>query len=201
MNPRPPKLPVVITLDPALALAAEGPSSRLKTLFELGRRLLEREAPADVMLAIQEIVVDHFMPERSCVLRIARDGAVVPISSTRLNLTGPMEEWPLSQPVVRKVRESGHSVLGTDVVQDTPEEGSPRPPKLRLRSVLCAPLGRPPVRGLVYLDSREGRGRNYHRDDLDFLTALSVHAAMILDRAYAYTRAKEALVRARGSSE
>ena len=200
MTTRPPKLPVIVTLDPSLALAAEGPTSRLKTLFELGRRLLEHDDPGHVLLALHASLVDHFMPERSCVLRIARDGSVVPIAATSLNLVGPVDDWPLSQPVVRKVRETGHAVLGTDVAQDTPDEGAARPAKLRLRSVLCAPLGKPPVRGLVYLDSREGRGRNYHRDDLDFLTALTVHASMILDRAYAYARAKEALGRTGGSS-
>ena len=200
MTPRAPKLPVLVTLDPSLALALEGPSSRLKALFDLGRRLLERDDPAQLLLAMHETLVDHFMPERSCVLRIARDGSVQPIAATSLNLVGPVDDWPVSQPVLRKVRETGLAVLGTDVAHDTPAEGATHPPTLRLRSVLCAPLGKPPVRALVYLDSREGRGRNYHRDDLDFLTALTVHAAMILDRAYAYARAKEALGRSGDSS-
>jgi GAF domain-containing protein len=192
LSPRPPKLPVIVTLDPSLVLAAESPSSRLKALFDLGKRLLEREDPEQVMLGIHETILDHFMPERSCVLRVTRDGSVRPISSTGFNLTGPQENWALSQPVMRKVRDTGHSVLATDVMKDAPEEGAPHRPKLRLCSVLCAPLGRAPVRGLLYLDSREGRGRTYHRDDLDFLTALSVHASLIVDRAYALARAKKA---------
>ena len=191
MSPRPPKLPVIVTLDPSLVLAAEGASSRLKALFDLGKRLLEREDPEQVLLGIHETILDHFMPERSCVLRVSRDGSVRPISSTGFNLTGAPDTWPLSQPVMRKVRDTGHSVLATDVTKDAPEDAAPQAPKLRLRSVLCAPLGRAPVRGLLYLDSREGRGRTYHRDDLDFLTALSVHASLIVDRAYAYARAKK----------
>jgi GAF domain-containing protein len=192
-RPRAGKLPVLVTLDPALALDAEGRGSRTKILFDVTRRLLEAQEPAQVLLAIHESVVEHLAPERSCLLRVARDGEIQPLSSTGFNLSGPLEEWPVSQPVLRKVRETGHSVLATDVTQDAPEPLEARPPKLRLRSVLCAPLSRTPVRNLLYLDSREGRGRTYHRDDLDFLTALTVHASLILERAYALARAKQAL--------
>jgi transcriptional regulator with GAF, ATPase, and Fis domain len=190
---RSPKLPTIVTLDPAQALAGEGSSSRLKALFDIGRLLLEQSEPGQVLVTIHQMVVSHLEPERACLLRVARDGSLKPVSTTNLDLTGTPDEWPVSQALLRKVRDSGLAVLATDVARDS-EVGVPgRVARLKLRSVLCVPLSRAPVRGIVYIDSREDHGRMFHRDDLDFLSALAVHASLILDRAYAQSRASEAL--------
>jgi GAF domain-containing protein len=191
-RPRNPKLPLLVTLDPSHALAAEGASSRLKGLFEFGRRMLEQTDPAQVMGAMHQAIVEHLQPERACLLRLARDGSVHPLAGTRIDLFGPVESWPVSHAVLRKVRDTGLAVLATDVSQEA-ELPSGGPQKLKLRSVLCAPLSREPVRGVLYLDSREGHGRTYHRDDLDFLAALSVLASLMLDRTYGNKRTADAL--------
>jgi Nif-specific regulatory protein len=149
-----------------------------------------------VLVAIHQMVVSHLEPERACVLRVARDGSLKPISTTNLDLTGGPDAWPLSQALLRKVRDSGLALLATDVARDR-EPAAAGSPRLKLRSVLCVPLSRTPVRGIVYLDSREGHGRMFHRDDLDFLTALSVHASLILDRTYTHHRTSEALQQSR----
>jgi hypothetical protein len=191
VTPRNPKLPVIVTLDPSQALATEGSTSRLRGLFVLARRVLEQTEPAPVFTAIHEAIAEHLQPERAALLRLSRDGSVVPLTSTRLDLSGPPEKWPISHAVLRKVRDTGLAVLATEVSQEAAEPDGRA--HVKLRSVLCAPLSRTPVRGVVYLDSREGFGRTFHRDDLDFLAALSVLATLVLDRAYGGHRTVEAL--------
>jgi transcriptional regulator with GAF, ATPase, and Fis domain len=196
-RPKTPKVPALVTLDPSEALSTEAPASRLKALYDVGRLLLEQTDPARVLESIHATVVAHLGPEHACVLRVAADGSLQPLATTCLDLDGPMEGWPVSQTVLRKVRDSGLAVLATDVGQDPDLDGAGSIHRLRVRSVLCVPLGRAPVRGLVYLDSREEHGRTFDQDDLEFLTALSVHASLILDRAYAHHRATEDLNRSR----
>jgi hypothetical protein len=189
---RNPKLPLIVTLDPDQALVGEGATSRLKGLFEFSRRMLGHTDPAQVMGAMHETIVEHLQPERACLLRFARDGTVHPLAGTRLDLFGPAETWPVSHAVLRKVRDTGLAVLATDAAHE-PEAGAAGSQRLKLRFVLCAPLSRAPVRGVLYLDSREGHGRTFHRDDLDFLAALSVVASLMLDRTYGARRTAEAL--------
>ena len=56
------------------------------------------------------------------------------------------------------------------------------------------PLGRRPVRGVLYLDTQASE-RAFTAEDLDFATALAVHAALVLDRAEEHARTAEALAR------
>jgi len=185
--------PRLVSLDPREALAGESHASRLKALYEIGRRMLEPSDPREVLTAVHDTVVAHLGPERACVLAVERDGSLRPLVTTALDLSGPPSGWALSQTVLKRVRDSGLALLATDVAQDPEfaEAGSVH--RLGMRSVLCVPLGRSPVRGLIYLDSREGRGRSFQRDDLDFLTAVSVHASLVLGHADERSRTSEAL--------
>jgi transcriptional regulator with GAF, ATPase, and Fis domain len=192
-GPNLPKLPALVTLDPSQALASEGSASRLRALYDIGRLLLQQTEPAQVLAAIHETVVTLLAPERAALLQVDDAGALRPLVTTAVDLDGPPEAWPLSQTVLRRVRDGGVAVLANHVAGDREISAAESTRRLGLRSVLCVPLRRAPVRGLIYLDSREGHGRNFERDDLEFLTALAVQASLILERLREHRQTADAL--------
>ncbi|MCH7615012.1 MAG: GAF domain-containing protein [Nitrospinae bacterium] len=52
--------------------------------------------------------------------------------------------------------------------------------KYKIQSVLCVPMGTNPVKGLIYA-SRGRKSGFFGPEDLEFLTAISVYAALDLD--------------------
>src|SRR5262245_8930391 len=96
------------TVDPTQPLAAATlAASRLVSLYDISRHLLEPGEPKDVIRRILEALVEHLQPERACVLGADPDGSWQPLAAHSLDLDGPPEEWPLSQSVLRHVRETG----------------------------------------------------------------------------------------------
>jgi transcriptional regulator with GAF, ATPase, and Fis domain len=179
-----------VTLDPARALqdeAALGSAARLRALYELGRLLQEEDEPARLLAAIHETVVRQLGAEHACLLEVAGDGGLRPVATRGLDLNGAPEDWPVSGTALRRVRETGLALLASDVSEDPELGGAGSIRRLRVRSVLCAPLGRGRVRGLLYLDNR-GDGRGFDRDDLEFLTAVSAYASPLLERAEQHQR-------------
>jgi DNA-binding NtrC family response regulator len=81
--------------------------------------------------------------------------------------------------VIRHVVESGLAVLASDIRQDAQFAEAESIQRFRIRSILCVPLGSP-ARGVVYLDNRSARP--FAPADLEFLTAVSLYASLVLDR-------------------
>jgi DNA-binding NtrC family response regulator len=127
------------------------------------------------------------------------------LAGHRLDSSRPVDEWPLSRTVLRRVRESGLAVLAYDSLADARFTAVESVHRLGIRSVMCVPLlgrGEPgrkgagpgtaaPVRGLVYVDSRIRH--SYAPEDLDFLNAVSLYASRLLERAEELARTAEAL--------
>ncbi len=183
------------TLDPRYPLAdaqANVAAARLVALYEIGRQLLEQREPAAVLRSILDSLVTHLRPERACVLAVAADGAYRPLAAHAIDLTGAPDRWPISRSVVRHVLDGGLAVLASDVRRDTQFGETESVQRFKIRSVLCVPLGRDPVRGVVYLDTRSDL-RPFTREDLEFLTAASLYASLVLDRTEELLRASEAL--------
>ena len=83
-------------------------------------------------------------------------------------------------------------MLTQDAQTDISFAGTQSVTKLKIRSVMCVPLGGQTVRGLIYADRRK-KGRFFIREDLTFLTAVSVYASSILERAEEHSRTSAAL--------
>jgi DNA-binding NtrC family response regulator len=182
------------TLDPRKPLAAQSPelpSSRFVALYEIGRQLLEKKDPADVIRTILAAVVEHLRPDHACVLAVGKGGIFRPLAAHAMDLDTPAERWPLSHSVVRHVVESGLAVLASDIRGDAQFGDAGSIQRFRIRSVLCVPLGTPP-RGVVYLDTRSDR-TPFAAADLEFATAASLYASLVLDRAEEYARTASAL--------
>lgn len=183
------------TLDPSaplVAWAATGSSSRLVAIYEIGRELLEQHEPGQVMRKIHEAILAHLRPDHFCVLSIQPDGGYQPVTSHNLDLVPGAGEWPLSHTVLDRTRASGLALLSFDAEIDSKLSQSGSVKRLRIDSVMCVPLGRKPVRGLVYADVR-GKKRAFNQEDLAFLTALSVYASLILQTVEECVRTSEAL--------
>jgi DNA-binding NtrC family response regulator len=177
------------TLDPQRPLAELRGEGRFLAIYEIGRHLIEQKEPREVIGTIQHAIVEHLKPDHACVLTVAGDGSCLPLATHNLDLRGPFQSWPLSHTVLMRARESGLAVLALDSLAGLEDAESVQ--RLRIRSVMCVPLGRKPVRGLIYVDNRVLRP--FTRDDLDFLTAVSLYASLVLERAEEYLRASEAL--------
>jgi Nif-specific regulatory protein len=182
------------TLDPGSPLSAESLGGRFLAIYEIGRRMLDEREPARVVEAIQSALVEHLRPDHACALAAQADGSWRPLAAHGLDLTGPPERWPLSQTVLRRVRADGLALLATDAQRDAALDAAGSVHRLRIRSVLCVPLGAP-LRGVLYLD-RRGGGGGFTRADLEFLTAVARYASAVLERAFEWADASQA-VRAR----
>jgi len=185
------------SLDPSQPLAFESSlqsSQRLRALYDIGRLALSAQAPLDALRSIQLALVEQLEPEHACVLAVRDGGAVRGILAHNLDLEPAQEKWDLSQTVLQRVVQTGLGLLVTDARTDAEVGAADSVHRLRIRSILCVPLGRDPVRGMIYLDSRKSR-RRFDRDDLEFLTAVSFHATQVLDRADEQLRANEVLER------
>ena len=146
------------TVDPRRPLpggtAAFAPS-RFLTLYEIGRQLLERREPGEVLDAVRGALLEHLEPDHACLVAVDGDG-LRPVFAHGLDLSGPAEEWPLSLTVVRRARDEGIAVLASDIKSDAAFAGAESIQRFRIRSVLCVPLGQP-AQGVLYVDNRSER--------------------------------------------
>ena len=186
--------PPETTLDPGrpLSAAPSAPAERLAALYDIGRELLAQRDPARVLPTIHRALVEHLRPDHACVLAVGSDGSCRPVTVHALDLDGPPEGWPLSRTVLHRARSSGLAVLSSDTLRDAAFDQAGSVHRLSIRSVMCVPLGKDPVRGLVYVDIRQDRCA-FTREDLEFMTAVSLYAALVLERAEEQARTTEAL--------
>jgi transcriptional regulator with GAF, ATPase, and Fis domain len=184
------------TLDPSAPLAscasASGLGRRFLSIYEIGRQLLAQREPARVIRTILDAIVASLGPDHACVLALDRGGSCRALATYHLDLTGPEAAWNLSHTVLRRVRETALAVLAADVRKETDLLDAESVQRFRIRSVICVPLGVAPVRGFVYVDNR-GERREFGAEDLEFLTAVSLYASLVLDRAEEQLRTAEAL--------
>jgi transcriptional regulator with GAF, ATPase, and Fis domain len=180
------------TLDPRRPLPAGDAAlgaGRFGAVYAIGRQLLEQTDPATVLRTIHDAIVEHLRPDRASVLTVEGEGFRARLAHN-LPADRPTDEWPLSWSVVRHVTESGLAVLASDIRQDTQLGETESIQRFRIRSILCVPLGSP-ARGVVYLDNRSARP--FTPADLEFLTAVSLYASLVLDRTEELARASKAL--------
>jgi putative nucleotidyltransferase with HDIG domain len=93
------------------------------------------------------------------------------------------QQFLFSQTIVRKVADSGESVLTTNAQQDPRFEGNLSVAAYQLRSILCAPLKiKDDLIGVIYVDNRAKAGL-FQNSDLDVIKAFADQAAVAIDNA------------------
>ncbi len=178
------------TLDPAAPLpdeAATSASGRMRALYEIGKLLLEQRDVGQVLRTFQRAIIEHLAPDHACVLAVSPHGAYRPLAVHALDLDRPEDDWSISRTALERSRESGLALLATDVLRDPKFEKSVSVQKFGIRSVICVPLGKSPVRALIYVDRRDHQP--FDRRDLQFLTAAAGYASLLLDRIEEHDRA------------
>jgi transcriptional regulator with GAF, ATPase, and Fis domain len=180
------------TLDPRRPLAVTSAAlgaGRFGAVYEIGRQLLEQTDPETVLRTIHDAIVSQLAPDRACLLTLAGKGFRARLVHN-LPADHPPEQWPLSWSVIRHVVESGLAVLASDIRQDAQFAEAESIQRFRIRSILCVPLGSPAA-GVLYLDNRSARP--FATADLEFLTAVSLYASLVLERTEELARTSAAL--------
>jgi len=144
---------------------------RLKALYILG----EEVHRSDNYNSISSLALDFFQallsPERA-ILAIQSTDALLSIQSRGVDAGNDPANWPVSQNLLRRVRDKHVAVLSTDAREDAILGKFKSVGSLNIRSVLCVPLGTAESpRGLIYLDSRMETGI-FDSEDLYFLTTV-----------------------------
>ena len=164
-------------------------SARLLAIYKVGQLLFEKRDPDEVVHTIQSAVVEHLDTDYSCILRVDRKGSHEIVSKQNGDGSQP---WTVSHTILDRVRQTRCSALVTDTHDDPTVTDASSIRSLRIRSVMCVPIGTAPIRGLIYAD-RRGRQRLFHRTDLEFLTALALYARLAIDLTEDYRLTERAL--------
>jgi DNA-binding NtrC family response regulator len=145
---------------------------RLEALYALAQEVYRCRSYDDVLSAALEFLDGLLSPER-CVLAIqGMTGEMICSRFKGIRDGQALEQLPVSQNLLRKVRTGHLALLSTDAQEDDRLKDFKSVAAMNIRSVMCAPLGTKDVpRGFVYLDSRLESGI-FTRQDLLFLTAV-----------------------------
>ena len=181
----------VLSIDPKAPLADSLAAERLRSLYEIGTELLAEREPERVIRTIQSAIVSRLAPDHACVLS-AKDGVYRVLAAHEFDLSADQEAWPVSHTVLRQVAETGRALLAVDAAAHPQVGSAVSIEALQIRSILCVPLGRDPLLGLVYLDRRAGRPA-FTKADLEFLSAIAGYASLVLERSQEHERIARAL--------
>jgi len=98
----------------------------------------------------------------------------------------------VSQTIVRRVAETGESVLTTNAQEDPRFENQKSVVEQNLRSILCVPLKlKEETIGVIFVDSRVYSGL-FQKNDLDILSAFADQAAVAIDNARMFGKLQKA---------
>ena len=98
----------------------------------------------------------------------------------------------ISQTIVRRVAETGESVLTTNAQEDPRFEQQVSVVEHNLRSILCVPLKlKEEIIGVIFVDSRVYSGL-FQKDDLEMLSAFADQAAVAIENARMFDQLQSA---------
>lgn len=157
---------------------------RLELIYEITTELSENQ---DLDLLGDRIFAklkSIFVQDRSHLALFLEDGTLKPLLSD-----GSSKSMHLSRSIVNRVFQNGESLLLEDAISDHDLRDQESVIALRIRSALCAPLVyHNQIYGLIYLD-RDVPGA-YKRDDLEFLRAVALILAPLIENARLWSELK-----------
>lgn len=106
-----------------------------------------------------------------------------------------------SRTIVNRVMREGRAVMMSDIQREDEAELSESIEMMKIKSIMCVPLiSNRGSRGVIYVHSVHVP-YGFRKDDLYFFTCLSTPAALAIENALLYSRAKEAEETIRDSEE
>jgi len=161
----------------------QDPAQKLKTVLEISQHL-SRTLEIDVLVdkLLEQLMRLFPQADRGMVLLGEPDRLVV--RGQRSRHQEDAHTHPYSRTIVKKALEEGIGILSDDVRGDARFQASATITSLQIRSLLCVPLIGPDHKrlGVLQLD-RTRAGRAFRLDDLELLTTVGLHVAVVLDNA------------------
>jgi len=167
--------------------------SQLGALMGVGQAINSSLGRKPVLEEVMDTLIKLMRAERGfLMLRDPRDGKLKPEISRGIDHVNLDEEaFKVSGTVVRKVTESGASVLTTNAQEDPRFGNQMSVASYRLRSILCAPLKiKNELIGVIYVDNRAHAGI-FRENDLSLIQAFADQAAVAIDNARLFENLKE----------
>jgi phosphoserine phosphatase RsbU/P len=161
----------------------QDPAQKLQTILEISQHL-SRTLDVDVLVdkLLEQLMQLFPQADRGMVLLGEPDRLVV--RGQRNRHQEDADTHPYSRSIVKKALEEGLGILSDDVRGDARFQASTTITSLQIRSLLCVPLIGPNEKrlGVIQLD-RTRAGRAFQMDDLQLLTTVGLHVAVVLDNA------------------
>jgi putative nucleotidyltransferase with HDIG domain len=140
---------------------------------------------SDIVLDnVMDTVIELMQAERGLIMFRNGKGEFLTMAARgmdQVNLEG--EDFAVSLTIVRRVAESGISVLTTNAQEDPRFEMQLSVVEHNLRSIICVPLKlKDEIIGVIFVDSRMRSGL-FGKNDLELLSAFANQAAVAIDNA------------------
>jgi len=171
-------------------------SDRFALLYQVGQVINSTLDINEVLNRVMDMVLDVMKAERGYIVLIDKDtGDFVFKTARRMDRQEVVEDdLSLSRSIVRKVAETGESVLSTNALQDPRFKKSSSILLHEIRSILCVPVKlKQKILGVIYIDNRVNSGV-FNKSDLELLTALSNQSAVAIENAQLYENLQRTLV-------
>jgi sigma-B regulation protein RsbU (phosphoserine phosphatase) len=175
------------------------PADRLKALLKVSAALSKTLQEETLLPQIADILFEVFKQADRCfvIMREDQDGQerLIPkVIKTRRANTETTARF--SRTIVKRVLESGQSLLFEDAQNGGQMALSASIAEFRIRSVMCAPLVNQDgnAYGLIQLDSQD-RNKTFTQEDLNLLVAVANQAGIALDNARLHRVAVDMAVR------
>ncbi|HYV36281.1 MAG TPA: SpoIIE family protein phosphatase [Gemmataceae bacterium] len=173
----------VNAVGPPQSFYGQDPAQKLQTVLEISQHLsrtLDTDQLVDKLL--DQLIRLFPQADRGMVLLGPPERLLVRGQRTRHKEDA--SAYPYSRSIVKKALEEGIGILSDDIRGDARFQASATITSLDIRSLLCVPLiGSDQKRlGVIQLD-RSRTGRAFQMDDLQLLTTIGLHVAIVLDNA------------------
>jgi serine phosphatase RsbU (regulator of sigma subunit) len=159
------------------------PAERLAMLLDLGAELAQTFDLGQLLPKIVDRLFAVFRQADRGFVIVSEEGKLIPkVSKTRRN---DDEGTRFSSSIVRRVLETGQSILSEDASAGKGVDLSQSIADCRIRSMMCVPLvGRSSTKpfGVIQLDTQD-RFKQFNQEDLKLLLAVAGQAAVALENA------------------
>jgi putative nucleotidyltransferase with HDIG domain len=174
----------VSTLEQSVSDYLKIRQSQLGALMGVGRAINSSLSLKRVLEEVMDTLIELMRAERGFLMLRESNGELsVRLARGIAHINLEEETLKVSQTIVRKVAESGESVLTTNAQADPRFEGQLSVAAFQLRSILCAPLKiKNELIGVIYVDNR-ARSGIFQEHDLGLIRAFADQAAVAIDNA------------------
>jgi serine phosphatase RsbU (regulator of sigma subunit) len=165
-------------------LLGHNPAYKLQVVLEIAQHLGRTLDPETLFGQLLDNLLRLF-PQADRGMVLLCEGERLVVQAQRSRVKRDQGDYPFSRTVVRRALDDGAGLLSEDVGGDSKLVLSATLMSLNLRSFLCVPLiGKEGRRlGVIQLDCLR-TGQIFRPDDLELLTAIALHVAVVLENAF-----------------